>query len=137
METPKIQMPPHYQVVLDRFIAACQADERVVAATLYGSYARGTADEHSDLDLGLITTDEAYEAFFAGRYAFFRQLGEPAFLEDFDSTVTVFFMFPDGTEGELSIGHESDFKHGHGGVYRVLLDKKNILAGATFPPSPS
>jgi predicted nucleotidyltransferase len=81
METPKMQMPDHYQVVLDRFIAACQADERVVAATLYGSYARGAADEHSDLDLGLITTDEAYEAFFAGREAFVRQLGEPAFLK--------------------------------------------------------
>src|SRR5215468_449313 len=99
------EMPPHHhQAVINRFVAACQTDERVVAATLYGSYARGAADAYSDLDLGLITTDEAYEEFVAGREAFVRQLGEPAFLEDFDSTVTVFFMFTDGTEGELSIG---------------------------------
>src|SRR5687767_12502850 len=124
MEMEKIQMPPHYQAVLERFIAACQADERVVAATLYGSYARGAADEHSDLDLGLITTNEAYEAFIAGREAFMQQLGEPSFLEDFDSTVTVCFMFSDGTEGELSIGRESYFNHIHGSAYRVLLDKK-------------
>ena len=31
-----------------------------MAATLYDSYARGTADAYSDLDLGLITTDEAF-----------------------------------------------------------------------------
>ena len=65
------EMQPHnHQVVMNRFVAACQADERVVAATLYGSYARGAADAYSDLDLGLSTTDAAYEDFVAGREAF-------------------------------------------------------------------
>lgn len=133
MASPEIQMPERYRVILDRFVAACQADERIVAATLYGSYARGAADEHSDLDLGVITTDGAYEAFVAGREVFIRQLGEPSFLEDFGSTVTVLFILTDGTECELSIGRESSFNHIHGEEYRVLLDKKNILSGATFP----
>ena len=127
-------MPPHnHQVVMNRFVAACQADERVVAATLYGSYARGAADAYSDLDLGLITTDEAHEDFVAGREAFIRLLGEPVFLEDFDLSNMVFFIFPDGAEVELSLGRESQFNPNHGGPYKVLLDKKNILAGAVFP----
>ena len=53
-------------MVISRFIAACQADERVVAAFLGGSYATGRADTYSDLDLFLITTDAAYADFFAG-----------------------------------------------------------------------
>lgn len=127
-------MQPHnQQVVINRFVAACQADERVVAATLYGSYARGAADAYSDLDLGLITTDEAYEDFVTRREAFIRLLGEPLLLEDFDLPNMVFCIFPDGTEVELSLGRESRFNPNHGGPYRVLLDKKNILAGAVFP----
>jgi predicted nucleotidyltransferase len=133
MDSQAIQLPHHHQAVLNRFVAACQADERIVAATLYGSYARGAADAYSDLDLGLITTDAAYEDFVAGREALMRLLGEPVFLEDFDLQNIVFFIFPDGTEGELSLGRESQFNHDHGGPYRILLDKKNILAGAVFP----
>jgi len=123
----------NHQIVIDRFVAACRADERVVAATLYGSHARGAADAYSDLDLGVITTDEAYTDFVAERAAFLQLLGEPIFLEDFDLPHIVFFIFRDGTEGELSLGRESQFNHDHGGPYQVLLDKKNILAGAVFP----
>ena len=125
---------------MHRFVAACQADARVVAATLYGSHARGAADTYSDLDLGLITTDAAYEDFVAGREAFIRLLGEPLLLEDFDLPNLVFCIFPDGTEVELALGRESQFNPNHGGPYRVLLDKKNLLAGAVFPryqPAPT
>ncbi len=134
MDSQVIQQPHNHQVVMNRFVAACQADERVVAAFLGGSYARGTADAYSDLDLGLITTDEAYDDFFAGREAFIQLLSAPVFLEDYhgDGVDFVFFIFPDGTEGELVLGRESHFTHIHGGPYRVLLDKKDILAGAVF-----
>jgi predicted nucleotidyltransferase len=130
-EAPEMQPNHIHQVIINRFVAACQADERVVAATLYGSYARGAADAYSDLDLGLLTTNAAYEDFVAGREAFIRLLGEPVFLEDFDLPHIVFCIFSDGTEVELSLGHESHFNHDHG-PYTVLLDKKNILAGAVF-----
>jgi predicted nucleotidyltransferase len=133
MNWQELEIPVHHRLVISRFVAACQADERIVAATLYGSYARGAADAHSDLDLGLITTDEAYQDFCAGREAFIRLLGEPLFLEDFGSTVAVFFILSNGAECELSLGRESQFNHDHGGPYQVLLDKKNILAGAAFP----
>jgi predicted nucleotidyltransferase len=128
-----IQLPQHHQAITDRFTAACQADERVVAAFLGGSYARGAADEYSDLDLYLITTDEAFDDFVAGHEAFMRLLGEPVFLEDFDLPNIVFYFFSDGTEGELGLGRESEFHPIHGGPYRVLVDKKNILAGVVFP----
>jgi predicted nucleotidyltransferase len=135
MDAQEIQLPQNHQVVMNRFVAACQADERVVAAFLGGSYARGGVDAYSDLDLYLITTDEAYQDFFGEREAFLRLLGEPVFLEDFNGYGfdMVTFIFADGTEGELALGRESHYKHIHGGPYRVLLDKKRILAGAVFP----
>jgi predicted nucleotidyltransferase len=127
-----MQLPPEYQIVVDRFTAACQADERVVAAFLGGSYARGAADAYSDLDLYVITADEAYADFVSGREAFLRLLGEPLFLEDFDLPDSVFFIFSNGTEGELGLGHESHFRHLHSGPFEVLLDKQGLLAGVVF-----
>jgi hypothetical protein len=133
MDSPELQLSHKHQIFMTRFVAACQADARVVAAFLRGSYASGTADAYSDLDLSLITTDEAYEDFLAGREAFMRLLGEPLFLETFHRPNFAFFIFPDGTEGELALGRASDFTHMNRGSYRVLLDKTGILAGAVFP----
>src|SRR5947209_11851966 len=135
MDAQERQPPEHHQLVLNRFVAAGLADERVVAAFLGGSYARGTPDAYSDLDLYLITTDEAFNDFLAGSQAFIQLLGKPVFLEDFkgDWGEFVFFIFSDGTEGELGLGCESHFQHIHGGPYRVLLDKKGILEGVVFP----
>ena len=133
MEAQVIPLPPHHQALLDRFLAACQTDERIVAAFLGGSYARGAADASSDLDLGLITTDAASEAFFAERETFLRRLGDLPFLEDFGSATNLFFIYADGTEGELAVGRESQFTQIHGGPDLLLLDKTGILAGAVFP----
>ena len=72
------------QAVLQRFTEACSKDERVVAAFLGGSLVTEKADEWSDLDIYLITTDMAYDSFFAERQAFVRGLGKPVFLEDFN-----------------------------------------------------
>jgi hypothetical protein len=118
--------------VLDRFVAVCRADERVVAAFVTGSQATGTADAHSDLDLGVVTTDAAYAAFSAGGEAFVRLLGEPVFVERFSDGGPLFFVLADGTEGELAVGRESDFTRVAAGPHRVLLDKTGVLAGATF-----
>src|SRR3954470_6949098 len=137
MDAPQAALPPNYQATLDGFVAACRADARVVAAFLGGSYAQGTADAYSDLDLGLITTDASYADFFAEREAFICALGEevPLFLEDWNGSGVdvLFFIFSDGVEGELALGQESHFAHIHAGPYRVLLDKGGILANAVFP----
>lgn len=120
------------QAVLRRFVALCAQDERVVAAFLGGSLAAGSADEWSDLDIYLITTDEAFQDFLHGRKAFIQRLGQLVFLEDFGLTHTLFFVFADGTEGELGFGSESRFLAMHEGPYKVLLDKKGLLAGVAF-----
>ena len=133
MDSHEIQLPDNHQDVVDRFIAACQADERIVAAFLGGSYAKDAADRFSDLDLYFITTDEAYEDFLAEREVFVRLLGEPLFLEDFGATHGYFFIFSNGTEGEIWFGRESKYKDIHGGPFRILLDKKEILAREVFP----
>src|SRR5260221_2613179 len=124
--------PQHRRDFLDRFVEACQADERVVAAFLGGSYGRGAADAYSDADPYLVTSDGAHDDFFAGREAFLRRLGEVVFLETFSSAVTLFFIFSDGTEGELRTGRESLLHLLHSGPYTVLLDRNGILAGAVF-----
>jgi predicted nucleotidyltransferase len=133
MELRDLQLPSNHRKVIDRFMAVCQADERVFAAFLGGSYTRASADAYSDLDLGLITADEAYQDFLAGRAAFVRQLGEPLLVEDFDNPHNLFCIFADGTECELAVGRAGQFTHIHAGPYQVVLDKNGILAGAVFP----
>jgi predicted nucleotidyltransferase len=115
-----------HQATLDRFLAACRADPHILAATLYGSHARGAADEWSDLDIGVVITDDAYDDFLTGREAFLRLLGEPLFVEDFDIPGILFFILADGTEGELSIDRASDFTEPHG-PWIALVDKVGIL----------
>jgi len=127
------ELSPHHHAFVNRFVEACQADDRIVAAFLGGSNVKGTADAYSDIDLSLITTDEAYEEFNSRREAFMRSLGEVVFLEDFDIPNIVFFIFSDGTEGELYFGSKSRLSQIHSGPFRILVDKKNILAEAVFP----
>ena len=119
---------PNRWAVVERFVNVCQLDDRIAAAFLGGSYARDGADEYSDLDLYLITTDKNFMP--SGMHL--HQLGELIFIEDFDIPSIVFFIFADGTEGELGLGREGLFEHLHSGPYKVLLDKRDILAGASF-----
>jgi predicted nucleotidyltransferase len=134
MDVHTVHLPERQQRVLDRFVAACQEDARVVAAVLSGSYAQGTADAYSDLDFGLILADAAYDDFLAEREAFLRRLGNPIFLRcgEWSGVDYVFFILSDGTEGELALGRESHFTHMHKGPYKALLDKTGCLAGAVF-----
>jgi predicted nucleotidyltransferase len=124
---PKLH--PNHRVVVDRFVKICQPDERIVAALLVGSYVKGKADEHSDLDLYLITTDEAHDDFVSRRESFVRLLDEPLFMEDFDLPGIVFLIFPDGSEVEISYVRESQANHVFSEPFKTLLDKKNITAG--------
>ena len=120
-------------MVIHRFVQACSADERIVAAFLGGSVARGEADEFSDLDLCLITKDDALEEVKAGRADLIRTLGEPLFLEDFGSDVNVFFILADGTEGEIFFFGESELDRIDAGPVRTLLDEQGLLADVRFP----
>jgi predicted nucleotidyltransferase len=123
-----MQLRPNHQIIMDRFITACQTDDRVAAALHVGSYVKGLADEHSDLDLYVITSDDGYEDFTANRAAFIRQLGEPLFMEHFDSPDFLFLIFSDGSEVEISFGRESQVRQILDRPYKVLLDKTNVTA---------
>ena len=128
--------PRDHGVVVARFIDACAADDRIVAAFLAGSHATGTADAYSDLDLGVITTDEAYADVIADRRALIGRLGEPLFLDHFGREWNVFFILADGTEGEIFFGREGALEEIDVGPFEPLLDERGILAGAEFPFSP-
>ena len=129
-----LHLRPNHEAFVDRFVNACQADDRIVAAFLGGSYAKGYADAYSDVDLCIITTERSFEEFFNERASFLRSLGDLVFLEDFATPDISFYIFADDTEGELTYRRESRLDQIHSGQFRILIDKKNILAGATFPP---
>ena len=133
MDFVAIDLPSNHKTVLEHFVAACQSDTRIVAAFLGGSYASGKADGWSDVDLYLITADEAYDDFLDDKEALICQLGEPLYLEDWGTPHCYFFTLADGTEGELGIGRASRFQQIHGGTYTVLVDKQGILDGVQFP----
>lgn len=134
VDLQELPLRPNHLAFLNRFVEVCQADERVAAAFLGGSYAKGYADAYSDVDVCVITTDQSFEEFFKEREAFLRSLGDLVFLEDFDIPDISFYIFADDTEGELYYGSEKRLNHIHSGPFRILLDKKNILADAVFPP---
>lgn len=121
--------------IIQAFTDACAGDERVVAAFLGGSFAAGTEDDRSDLDLYVLILSEKYNEFFATRRSFFERWGNPVFLEDFndfDFDMLVFIL-SNGIEGELSMAKDEDFLHIHGGPKKVLVDKKGLLDNIEFP----
>lgn len=127
MNLYNLQLPPNHQSILDQFMAACQSDERIVAALLIGSYANATADAHSDLDLCVITNDDAFDSFDAGKEDFVRRLGEPLFMDDFGTASYVLSILSNGTEVDLLIERESKLTHLLHGPYRILVDKKHLF----------
>jgi predicted nucleotidyltransferase len=68
--------------LLRRAIELLGADDRVVAAWLYGSLGRGDADAWSDIDLWVVVADEHIEEISAGRHKFAARLGQPLILVD-------------------------------------------------------
>lgn len=140
MDLQELKLLPNHQALVERFVAACEADDRIVAAFLGGSNARGNADAYSDLDLCVITKEQPFEEFLTEREAFLRSLGELVFLEDFGIPNVAFYIFADDTEGELYFGSVSRLEQIHSGPFHILLDKQSILRGALFPehqPSPN
>jgi predicted nucleotidyltransferase len=123
---------------LDRLVSRAGDDERVTALMLGGSHATGTADEHSDLDLYLITHDERFDSFRDGRHAFMHQLGDAVFLEEHENFgfLLLLFMYSDGVRGEIALTPARDVSEVHGGPHITLLDKDGVLHGRQFPARP-
>jgi len=125
--------PNDLRPILDRFVTACEQDDRVVAAFLGGSHGRGEADAYSDVDLCVIAKDAAYEALVGDRAGFVGRLGTPLFFEDFGFAGLVFFILADGTEGELFFGAEGRLEELEPGpTIRTLFDPRGILETFAF-----
>jgi molybdopterin converting factor small subunit len=120
-------LPAGHAAATARFAAMCEADERVLAAALTGSWAAGTGDAHSDLDLSVLVADADYEAFLSTARQFVTQLGEVLFLEDFDDPHTLYFVLGDGTEGELGIEPANRAMDFAPGTRRILVDKWGMV----------
>lgn len=69
-----------HEALLQRVLAVLQADQRVVAAWLFGSRGRGTNDVLSDLDLWVVVKDEAIEEVCAERRAYVARVGKSVLL---------------------------------------------------------
>ncbi len=128
-----VSLLPNHETFVNKFVEACRSDDRILATFLGGSNVKGQGDQYSDIDVCVITTDESFENFYNQREIFLQSLGELVFLENFEIPDIAFFIFADGTEGELYFGSEGRLDHIHSGPFRVLLDKKNILAAVSFP----
>ncbi len=112
---------------LDRFVAACADDTRVIAALLGGSYAKGTVDAHSAIDLSIIITNAGYQACYDERATFLGGLGDLLFLEYFNQPTIVFAIYADGTEAELTFASPSRLDQIECGPFLALIDKQGIL----------
>jgi len=134
MDISDLPLRPNQLTFVNRLAEVCQSDDRVVAAFLGGSYAKGNADPYSDVDVCVITTGTAFEDFFKERETFLRTFGDLVFLESFGNPDTSFFIYADDTEGELNFASESRLDQIHSGSFQPLVDRKNILAEAVFPP---
>jgi predicted nucleotidyltransferase len=135
MDLSGVAVDDVYTRLLERFVAACRDDDRIVAAFLVGSRASGSADSHSDIDLQVVTTDDAYDDFLATRDAFARLLGEPLLNESFDLPDMRFLIYADGAEVELMVQALGRLRIG--GPYRLLLDRTGtaeMIAAREIPP---
>jgi hypothetical protein len=63
--------------LLARLTSLLEQDSRVVAAWLFGSLGRGSADDLSDIDLMAVVTDEYIPALVAGRREYAGRAGKP------------------------------------------------------------
>jgi predicted nucleotidyltransferase len=133
MPQSKQTSPRDHSAVIIRFVEACSADDRIVAAFLGGSFARGEEDDFSDLDLCAIVSDDAFDDVVASRDRLIERLGEPLFLQHLGDEAPTFAILSDGTDIELHVVREGELDSIRSGPHRVLMDQGGILTNARFP----
>jgi predicted nucleotidyltransferase len=67
--------------LLARIIHVLEADARVAAVWLAGSFGRGVEDAWSDLDLHIAVADDALAAFWADRRQLYERVGQPVLIQ--------------------------------------------------------
>lgn len=126
---------PHLSVVIERFRAVCLADERILAAGLFGSLACGAGDAYSDIDLFVVIRQTSCDAFGGACLDFLARLGKPVYARSrpcFGHRELVFCL-DNGANGELHIGCDGRLEDLCHGPHQVLVDKAGVLEGLSFP----
>jgi predicted nucleotidyltransferase len=121
--------------LIERLVRAAQADERIIALILYGSRAAGGWDDHSDVDIGLVASDEAHADLVAGARGLVASLGEPLFLESFGDPAHLHAIFADGAELELMVQRQADVDLGL--PHRALVERAGLAGPAGRPEAAS
>ena len=134
MGPPRNHASKAHEQVIARFAATCTADDRIVAAFVGGSIARGDADQHSDVDLCVVAADDSANEVFADRVAIAARLGRPLFVEDWgDRNPEVFVILDDGTDAELFFTSQSRLHEMEVGPIRPILDRTGLLDEIALP----
>jgi predicted nucleotidyltransferase len=121
-----------YRPLLDRLVSVAAADDRILAVLLYGSHATGEADAYSDIDVGLVATDSAFDQLVAEGPELIRKVGEPLLIEDFGDPTNLQVILADGGHMELIWARAGNLVVD--GPYRALLDKAGVLEQAIGRP---
>jgi predicted nucleotidyltransferase len=79
---PLARLGAERDALLGRIVRALEADPRVAAAWLLGSFGRGEADAWSDLDLHVAVADEHVEALLIERPALYARVGRAVLIQD-------------------------------------------------------
>ena len=120
--------------LLARLVAALRRDRRVVAAWLLGSFAAGTADDWSDLDLHVVVRDEDFADAVEHRMDLYRLVGEPALTQHLRFQRTSFFvllLYPGGVEVDWSLWALKDARRPERA--RVLFDDVGVSVATQAP----
>ena len=127
------------RMLLDRILVHAEASPEVLGLLLFGSFAAGTEDVQSDLDIGLYIEEAAFEAFDLRRWL--APIADVAaiYADEYCSTV----IFADLTRAEVHLGPQSAATEAWpplAGVIAfpslgrmVLLDRTGEFAAAVSP----
>jgi predicted nucleotidyltransferase len=132
------ELASHAQV-LRRLLAEVEPDVRVRALQIQGSLGRGTADKSSDLDIGMVVTDEVWPEIAGEMPALVNRLGEVA--DDYYQFVPgpenpdvfrAWALLSDGIQIDLLL-MPSSLLLGSGPDGRTLLDRDSRLLRTDHP----
>jgi hypothetical protein len=125
--------------ILRLAIADVTSDERLIALQVQGSVGRGTADRHSDLDLGLVVDDASWPAIAAEVPAKVIRWGEvvdgrnqllPS--PDAPDALSTWMQFADGIQLDLLVVPTSRFL-GSGPDGKTLFDPHEVILPTDHP----
>lgn len=93
------------QNMINRFRGACHADDRVIAALMFGSFAVGEGDAFSDIEFAVFIQDDLFDDF--EQYSWLNAISPIAayFLDDFGHHTA---LFKNGVRGEFHFMRKSD-----------------------------